>query len=228
MKHALNLLLLLTLTISTFAQKSVDDANVSPNSLVSVIFFNIDTINTSEPSKMWLSLPKSVKLFANDKELEEYNNYTFLPMNRIAIEYKFINATFRIILPNNKTIFKAFVKRTNAYELFEESPFFDSKIYLDDEGRVVKKVTINKPLRFTSTGESFAISTTLRKDEKILYLVDNKVVDESVIAKIDEDFMKKVFQMNAADSDLVSKFGERAKGFDNVFCIWTTDLTNKK
>lgn len=83
-------------------------------------------------------------------------------------------------------------------------------------------------MRISTNGEVISISSTLTKDEKILYLIDNKVVDENFIAKFDDKFMKKVIQINTEDSDLVSKFGERAKGFDNVFCIWTSDLINRK
>lgn len=92
----------------------------------------------------------------------------------------------------------------------------------------VEQVSVSKPMRFSDNGQTFPIFAALVKDEKILYLVDNKVVDENFIDKVDDNFMRKVFQMNTDDSDLITKFGKRSEGFKTVFCIWTTDFTNKK
>lgn len=224
MKHALYFLLLFTSSFSASSQFSKEN----PNSLINVRFYSVDATNPNEPPREWLSLPDSVKIFANNKPLILYKNYILGGTAIAAVEKKFLNATFKFILPNNKTVFKATAKRKTFNNLEPIAGFFEKEKYLNSKGEEIEKVVINKPTRLSPKGEGFAISATLRKDEKILYLVDNKVVEESFIAKVDEDFMKKVFQMNADDSDLIAKFGERAKGFGNVFCIWTTDLTNKK
>jgi hypothetical protein len=224
MRHALYFLLLFVSTFSAHAQF----AKENQNSLINVRFYSVDATNPNEPPREWLSLPDSVKIFANDKPLILYKNYILGGTAIAAVEKKFLNATFKFILPDNKTVFKATAKRKIFRSVEPITGFFGREKYLNSKGEEIEKVIINKPLRISTNGEGVAISATLKKDEKILYLVDNKVVEESFIAKIDEEFMKKVFQMNADDSDLIAKFGERAKGFDNVFCIWTTDLTNKK
>lgn len=220
MKHALYFLLLFVSTFSAPAQF----AKENPNSLINVRFFSVDATNPNEPPREWLSLPDSVKIFADNELLILYKNYILGGTAIAAVEKKFLNATFKFILPNNKTVFKTTAKRKVIKNFEPIEGFFERRKFLDNKGEEIEKVTISKPLRISTNGEGVAISATLRKDEKILYLVDNKVVEESFMAKIDEKFMKKVFQMNADDSDLIAKFGERAKGFDNVFCIWTTDL----
>lgn len=222
MKHALYFLLLFVSSFSASSQFSIEN----PNSLVYAHFFSVDAQNPKEPPRQWLSLPDSVKIFADGKLLTVNKHYD-LGYSTISIEKRFINSNFKIILPNNRT-FKAIAKRSNYGEIKPIINLFEKKQYLNSKGEAVEVVSVSKPMRLSDNGQAFSIFATLSKDEKILYLVDNKVVEESFIAKVDEEFMKKVFQMNADDSDLVSKFGERAKGFDNVFCIWTTDLTNKK
>jgi hypothetical protein len=221
MRQALYFLLLFVTSFSASAQQT--DEN--PNALINVNFFSVST--TNEPPIMWLSLPDSVKILADNKLLVLYEHYNF-GISAILLEQQFLNSDFQIILPNNNTIFKAFAKRRKYTTLEPIGGLFERKKYLTEVGKEVEKITIHKPVRLAPNGEGYSISATLAKDEKILYLVNNKVVEESFIAKIDEEFMKKVFQMNADDSDLIAKFGERAKGFDNVFCIWTTDLINKK
>lgn len=176
---------------------------------------------------MWLSLPDSVKILADNKLLVLYEHYNF-GISAILLEQRFLNSDFQIILPNNNTIFKAFAKRRKYTTLEPIRGLFERKKYLTEEGKEVEKITIYKPVRLAPNGEGYSIFATLAKDEKILYLIDNKVVEESFIAKIDEEFMKKVFQMNADDSDLITKFGKRAEGFKTVFCIWTSDLTSKE
>jgi hypothetical protein len=220
MKQILYFLLLSTLPFSISAQKTFGLENDNPNALINVNFFSIDAENPNEPSKMWLSLPDSVKIFAGNEPLTAYKHYAF-GVHAILLEQRFLNSDFQIILPNNKTIFKAIAKRA-IYQIDPEpiTDFFERKKYLSSKGEEVEKISIGKPKKFSTNGESFAIYTNLAKHEKILYLVDNKIVDEN--------FIKKVFQMNAFDANLVQQFGERAKGFDNVFCIWTTDLNNKK
>lgn len=213
--------------VSSFSA-SAQFSKENPNSLINVRFYSVDATNPNEPPREWLSLPDSVKIFADDELLILYKNYILGGTAIAAVEKQFLNATFKFILPNNKTVFKATAKRKVIKNLEPIVGFFEREKYLNSKGEEIEKVVINKPTRLSPKGEGFAISATLVKDEKILYLVDNKVVDEIFIVKADEEFMKKVFQMNADDSDLVSKFGERAKGFGNVFCIWTTDLTNKK
>lgn len=224
MRHALYFLLLFVTSFSTSAQF----AKENPNSLINVRFFSVDATNPNEPPREWLSLSDSVKIFADDKPLILYKNYILGGTAIAAVEKKFLNATFKFILPDNKTVFKATAKRKVIKNFEPIEAFFEKRKFLNDKGEEIEKIVVNKPTRLSPKGEGFAISATLVKDEKILYLVDNKVVEESFMAKADEEFMKKVFQMNADDSDLVSKFGERAKGFGNVFCIWTTDLSNKK
>lgn len=221
MKHALYFLLFFVSSFSATAQQAED----KPTDLVNVKFFSV--VNPNEPPTEWLSLPKTVKIFADGKLLTAYKDYGF-GIDVFFMELRFLNADLKIILPNNKTAFKATAKRKTYYTLEPIEGFFERRKFLNDKGEEIEKVTVNKPLRTSTNSESVAISATLRNTEKILYLVDNKAVEESFIAKADENFMKKVFQMNAEDSDLIAKFGERAKGFDNVFCIWTTDLMNKK
>lgn len=221
MKHVLYLLLLLIIQLSTSAQQTED----KPTDLVNVRFFSV--VDANEPPIEWLSLPKTVKIFANGKLLTAYKDYGF-GIDCIFTEIQLLNANFKFVLPNNKTVFKATAKRKTYHALEPITGFFERTKYFNDKGEKVEKVTINKPLSISTNGEGRSISTTLAKNEKILYLVDNKEVDEVFIAKIDETFMRKVVQLNAEDSDLIAKFGERAKGFDNVFCIWTSDLMNKK
>ncbi|GGD81306.1 hypothetical protein GCM10011514_51740 [Emticicia aquatilis] len=221
MKHALYFLLLYISSFSASAQQT----EAKPTDLVDIVLFSV--VDTDEPPIEWLSLPKTVKIFANGKLLTAYKDYGF-GIDVFFMELRFLNADLKIILPNNKTVFKATAKRKTHHTLEPITGFFERTKYLNDKGEEIEKVTINKPLSISTNGEGVSISTTLDKNEKILYLVDNKVVDESSIAKIDEVFMKKVVQLNAEDSDLVAKFGERAKGFDTVFCIWTSNLMNKK
>lgn len=220
MKHALYFLLLFPITFSATAQQT----QAKPTDLVDVTLFSV--VDTNEPPREWLSLPKTIKIFANGKLLTAYKDYGF-GIDCIFMELRLLNADLKIILPNNKTAFKATAKRKTYFTLEPIEGFFERRKFLDDKGEKIEKVTFNKPLKISTNGEGGSISTTLRKDEKILYLVDNKVVEESFIAKVDDNFMKKVIQMNADDNDLIAKFGERAKGFGNVFCIWTTDLANK-
>lgn len=221
MRHALYFLLLFVSSFSASAQQSDD----KPTDLVDVTLFSV--VDTNEPPREWLSLPKTVKIFANGKLLTAYKDYGF-GIDCIFMELRFLNADLKIILPDNKTVFKAIAKRKTYRGLEPVEGFFERRKFLDNKGEEIEKVTINKSLRISTNGEGSSISAILRKDEKILYLVDNKLVDESIVAKADEDFIKKVFQMNAADSDLEARFGERAKGINTVFCIWTTDLSNKK
>lgn len=225
MKQRLYFFLLFVVTFSASAQQTFSLNDEKPTDLVNANFFSV--VDANQPPREWLSLPKTVKIFANGKLLTAYKDYGF-GINCIFMELRFLNADLKIILPNKKTVFKAIAKRKVIKNFEPIEGFFERRKYLDNKGEEIEKVTINKPLRISTNGEGVSISTTLAKEQKILYLIDNKVVEESFIAKVDEIFMKKVFQMNAADSDLVAKFGERAKGFDNVFCIWTTDLTNKK
>lgn len=222
MKHALYFLLLFVSSFSASAQFSKEN----PNSLVYAHFFSIDAQNPKEPTRQWLSLPDSVKIFADGKLLTANKHYD-LGYSSISIEKRFINSNFKIILPNNRT-FKAIAKRSNYGEIKPIINLFERKQYLNSKGEAVEVVSVSKPMRLSDNGQAFSIFATLAQDEKILYLVDNKLVEENFIAKVDENFMKKVIQMNADDSNLIAKFGERAKGFDNVFCIWTTDLMNKK
>ncbi len=222
MKHALYFLLLFVSSFSASAQFTKEN----PNSLVYTHFLSVDAQNPKEPPRQWLSLPDSVKIFADGKLLTANTHYD-LGYSSISIEQRFLKANFKIILPNNRT-FKAIAKRSKYGEIKPNINLFERKQYLNSKGDAVEVVSVSKPMRLSDNGQAFSIFATLTKYKKILYLVDNKVVEESFIAKVDDNFMKKVIQMNADDSDLVSKFGERAKSFDNVFCIWTTDLTNKK
>lgn len=223
MKHALYFLLLFVSSLSASAQFTEEN----PNSLINVRFFSVDTSNPNQPPREWLSLPDSVKIFADGKLLIINKHYD-LGYSSVNIERRFLKANFKLVLPNNKTPFKAIAKRSKYIEIEPIINLFERKQYLNSKGEAVERVSVSKPMRLSDNGQAFSIFATLAKDEKILYLVDNKVVEESFIAKVDDSFMKKVIQMNADDSDLITKFGERAKGFGNVFCIWTTDLTNKK
>ncbi len=223
MKHALYFFLLLYYSFSVSAQFTKEN----PHSLVYAHFFSIDAQNPKEPPRQWLSLPDSVKIFADGQLLTAYKNYD-LGYSTISIEQRFLKSNFKIILPNNKTTFKAIAKRSKDGEIKPIINLFERKQYLNSKGEPVEQVSVSKPARLSDNGQAFSIFATLAKDEKILYLVDNKVVDENFIEKINDDFMKKVFQMNADDSDLITKFGKRAKGFDTVFCIWTSDLSNKE
>jgi len=217
MKHALYFLLLFVSSFTASAQQT----EAKPTDLVNVTLFSV--LEANEPLREWLSLPKTVKIFADGKLLTPHKDYGF-GIDCIFMELRFLNADLEIILPNNKIAFKATAKRKTYYKLEPIEGFLRDKNSLI----IKEKITISKPLRISTNGEVISISSTLTKDEKILYLIDNKVVDENFIAKFDDNFMKKVIQINAEDSDLVSKFGERAKGFDNVFCIWTSDLNNRK
>ncbi len=223
MKPTLYFLLLFTITFSASAQ-SIEE---NPNTLINVNFYSIDKTSPNEPPRKWLSLPDSVKIFANDEPLILYKNYIFR-INGMAVEQQFLNANFKFILPKNKTVFNAIAKRSEYIGIEPINNIFEKVKYINSEGKNVEKVTISKPMRLSTDGETFSVHAILAKGEKILYLVDNKAVDESFIAKADDNFMKKVIQMNADNSDLVAKFGERARGFDIVFCIWTSILTNKK
>lgn len=223
MKQFLCFLLLLSYSFSVSAQFTKEN----PHSLVYAHFFSVDAQNPKEPPRQWLSLPDSVKIFADGKLLTAYKNYD-LGYSTISIEQRFLKSNFKIILPNNKTTFKAIAKRSKDGEIKSFINLFERKQYLNSKGKPVEQVSVSKPARLSDNGQAFSIFATLTKDEKILYLVDNKVVDENFIETIDDDFMRKVFQMNADDSDLITKFGKRAEGFKTVFCIWTTDLTNKK
>ena len=221
MKHALYFLLLYVSSFSASAQQTED----KPTDLIDVALFSV--VDTNEPPREWLSLPKTVKIFADGKLLTPYKDYGF-GIDCIFMELRFLNADLEIILPNNKIAFKATAKRKTYYKLEPIEGFFERQKFLNNKGEEIEKITISKPLRISTNGEGISISSILTKDEKTLYLIDNKVVDENFITKFDDNFMKKVIQINAEDSDLVSKFGERAKGFDNVFCIWTSDLNNRK
>lgn len=228
MKQILYFLLLSALPFSNTAQKTFGLENDNPNALINVHFYSIDAENPNELPKMWLSLPDSVKIFADNELLTAYKHFAF-GVHAILLEQRFLKSDFQIILPNNKIVFKAKAKR--AIVQIDPEPvsiFFERKKYLNSKGEEVEKISIGKPKKFSTNGENFTIYTNLTKHEKTLYLVDNKIVDENFIAKADESFIKKVFQMNAFDTNLVEQFGERAKGFDNVFCIWTTDVNNKK
>lgn len=223
MKHALYLPLLF---VSMFSA-SVQFTKENPHSLVYAQFFSVDAQHPKKPLRQWLSLPDSVKIFADGKLLTVNKHYD-LGYSTISIEQRFLKANFKIILPNNKTTFKAIAKRSKDGEIKPIINLFERKQYFNSKGEPVEQVCVSKPARLSDDGQAFSIFATLAKDERILYLVDNKVVNEHFIAKVDDNFMKKVVQMNTDDSDLVSKFGERAKGFDTVFCIWTSDLASKK
>lgn len=223
MKQALYFLLLFVYSFFASAQFTKEN----PHSLVYAHFFSVDAQHPKKPLRQWLSLPDSVKIFADGKLLTVNKHYD-LGYSTISIEQRFLKANFKIILPNNKTTFKAIAKRSKDGEIKPIINLFERKQYFNSKGEPVEQACVSKPERLSDNGQAFSIFATLAKNEKILYLVDNKVVEESFIAKVDDNFMKKVVQMNTDDSDLVSKFGERAKGFDNVFCIWTSDLASKK
>ncbi|MFY7937106.1 MAG: hypothetical protein ACOVOQ_07010, partial [Flavobacterium sp.] len=169
MKHALYFMLFFVSSFSASAQFNKEN----PNSLINVRFYSVDATNPNQPPREWLSLPDSVKIFANDKLLILYKNYILGGTAIAAVEKKFLNATFKFILPNNKTVFKATAKRKVIKNLEPIEGFFERRKFLDDKGEEIEKVTFNKPLKISTNGEGGSISATLRNAEKILYLVDN-------------------------------------------------------
>lgn len=163
MKHALYFLLLLSYSFSASAQQT--DEN--PNALINVNFFSVST--TNEPPIMWLSLPDSVKILADNKLLVLYEHYNF-GISAILLEQRFLNSDFQIILPNNNTIFKAFAKRRKYTTLEPIRGLFERKKYLTEEGTEVEKITIYKPVLLAPNGEGYSIFATLAKDKKNLIL----------------------------------------------------------
>lgn len=71
MKHALYFLLFFVSSFSATAQQAED----KPTDLVNVKFFSV--VNPNEPPTEWLSLPKTVKIFADGKLLTAYKDYGF-------------------------------------------------------------------------------------------------------------------------------------------------------
>ncbi len=216
MKQILYFLLLLTLNFSATAQQFEENANT----LINARLYSIDAENPTEPAKMWLTLPDSVKIFADNKLLVRYKHYVIGISGRINIEKQFLNAHFTLILPNKKT-FSATAQRSNFNGNMRILNFYESIKCINSEGEAVEKITIGKPTRLSMNGNDFATEIILKKGKKFLYLVDNQIVNEDFIINADDDFARKIFQINAEDNDLISKFGERAKGFNTVFCIWT-------
>ncbi|MFY7908790.1 MAG: hypothetical protein ACOVO2_04520, partial [Emticicia sp.] len=166
MKHALYFLLLIISVFSASAQQTED----KPTDIIDVALFSV--VDTNEPPREWLSLPKTAKIFADGKLLTAYKDYGF-GIDVFFMKLRFLNADLKIILPNNKTAFKATAKRKTYYTLEPIEGFFERRKFLNDKGEEIEKVTVNKPLRTSTNGEGVAISATLRNAEKILYLVDN-------------------------------------------------------
>ncbi len=127
MKHALYFLLLFVSSFTASAQQT----EAKPTDLVNVTLFSV--LEANEPLREWLSLPKTVKIFADGKLLTPHKDYGF-GIDCIFMELRFLNADLEIILPNNKIAFKATAKRKTYYKLEPIESFFERQKFLDNKG----------------------------------------------------------------------------------------------
>jgi hypothetical protein len=184
---------------------------------------------------VWAFAGKTVKVVYEDvkkiikNEIRQLNDSTIIKTLKDSTQTNYTKSDTGLAQPNFKidTLFRFY---DGWRYIFNDDEFFIHESKRDENGELIYRVTINKPMILSNNNQGFAVNLTYKENEKPLYLIDNQIVSEEIVRNFTAEDMKKVFQMNGIDSsmDLVGRLGERARGYIGAICIWTEDLRNKQ